>query len=52
VLTEILDPEQLARRPVSFQTTAATVEAEVSETYSDEEGEMIRKRLQDLGYLE
>jgi hypothetical protein len=52
VLTDIFDPEHLMRRPVGYQTAMPASESEESATYSPEEGEMIRKRLQDLGYLE
>lgn len=52
VLTEIFDPADIERRPVSYRTATPGSEAEESATYSEEEGEMIRKRLQDLGYLE
>jgi predicted AlkP superfamily phosphohydrolase/phosphomutase len=52
VLTEIFDEEFLRRRPVSRGAAAGSAESDEPDTYSDEEAEMIKKRLQDLGYVD
>jgi predicted AlkP superfamily phosphohydrolase/phosphomutase len=52
VLTEMFDSTHLERYPVRHRTAGPAGPATDTETYSDEESEMIRKRLQDLGYLE
>jgi predicted AlkP superfamily phosphohydrolase/phosphomutase len=52
VLTEVFDEEFLRRRPVSRGAAAGSAESDDADTYSDEESEMIKKRLQDLGYVD
>lgn len=52
VLTEVFDEEFLRRRPVSRGAAAGADESQEPDTYSDEEAEMIKKRLQDLGYVD
>jgi predicted AlkP superfamily phosphohydrolase/phosphomutase len=52
VLTEMFDSTHLERYPVRYRTAGPAGPATDTESYSDEESEMIRKRLQDLGYLE
>ncbi|MBI4635621.1 MAG: alkaline phosphatase family protein [Candidatus Rokubacteria bacterium] len=52
VLTEIFDAEYLRRRPVTSRSVADLKAPEDAATYSEEESEKIKRRLQDLGYLE
>ena len=52
VLTEIFDEEFLRRRPVRRGAAAGSAGSDEPDTYSDEEAEMIKKRLQDLGYVD
>jgi predicted AlkP superfamily phosphohydrolase/phosphomutase len=53
VLTEIFDEDRIRRIPVQVTTAAPGPTGETAgDTYSEEETEMVRKRLQDLGYLE
>jgi predicted AlkP superfamily phosphohydrolase/phosphomutase len=52
VLTEMFDDSYLREHPVRYETAPATADIDGGATYSDEESEIIRKRLQDLGYLE
>jgi predicted AlkP superfamily phosphohydrolase/phosphomutase len=52
VLTEIFDEPYLADHPVRWQRQSEGKEAElVNSTYSDEEAEEVRRRLEELGYL-
>jgi predicted AlkP superfamily phosphohydrolase/phosphomutase len=53
VLTEIFESAYLEQRPVRQEAVGgAEATAEAGATYSDEESEIIEKRLQDLGYIE
>jgi predicted AlkP superfamily phosphohydrolase/phosphomutase len=52
VLTEIFEPDYNERHPVSYRTVSPAEEVAEAATYSAEESEIIRKRLQDLGYVE
>ena len=52
VLDEMFEAGSLDQRPVSYEAAVA-VEADAGDgTYSDAEAEIIKKRLQDLGYVE
>jgi len=50
VLTEAIEGDGLGRAAVCDEAVQAA--ADTGEAYSDKESEMIRKRLEDLGYLE
>jgi predicted AlkP superfamily phosphohydrolase/phosphomutase len=52
VLTEIFEPDRLARHPVVSCTSRSSDPREDAPTYSAEESEVIEGRLRDLGYLE
>lgn len=52
VLEEILENEFLENNPPRFSSKPDELTSGKTETYSEEEEELIRKRLQGLGYLE
>jgi predicted AlkP superfamily phosphohydrolase/phosphomutase len=53
VLTDVFDDEFARRNPVTYRDSGGvSANGQHHETYSDEESEMVQKRLQDLGYVE
>ncbi len=52
VLTELFDARAPDARPVRYRPAAADVEGDGAGTYSSEEAETVRRRLQELGYVE
>jgi predicted AlkP superfamily phosphohydrolase/phosphomutase len=52
VLTELFDDDFASRNPVTYRQGGATAGTTHEETYSEEESEIIQKRLQDLGYVD
>jgi predicted AlkP superfamily phosphohydrolase/phosphomutase len=55
VLTEALDPELLARRPITYRDVAEGAGGQGGDgggVFSDEEAEVVGQRLRDLGYLD
>ena len=52
VLTDWFDENHAGRGPVSYRHTGTAAAGPEEDTYSEEETEIIQKRLQDLGYVE
>lgn len=52
VLTDLFDATRLERYPVAYGTAVTSADGGKDATYSEEESEIIHRRLQDLGYVE